>query len=217
MNKNLKHFQMNFGLSLFWSTTLILVIVSGTTTIVHDGLASAEVIAEVEEGNDLEVSAADASAPQVCVQSDQRPACQARPGALDFTPFKIKSEGVGQCLRPSGGSTQENVAIMLSNCENTQSRFWIQKRAPYGLGFQLENMKSGKCIQRVGSQLLQRTCALGGRHTRYQTWNFKKTAPLGSGKLLRSWTGCASALGNVQAQMAHCINDSNRRWYQTAN
>ena len=217
MHNDLNHYQVNVGLSLFWSMTVIFVGVCGTTTIALDASALAEVIAEVEVGNDAEVSAADASAPQVCVQGDLRPACQARPGALDLTPFKIKSEGVGQCLRPSGGSTQENVAIMLSNCESTQSRFWIQKRAPYGLGFQLENMKSGKCIQRVGSQLLQRTCALGGRHTRYQTWNFKKTAPLGSGNFLRSWTGCASAIGNVQAQMAHCINDSHRRWYQTAN
>ena len=218
MNHDLKCYQVTVGLTLFWSMTLILVIVGGTSTIAHDASASAEILAEVEEGNDAAKSVRRMrSAPQVCVQGDQRPACQARPGALDFTPFKIKSEGVGQCLRPSGGSTQENVAIILSNCENTQSRFWIQKRAPYGLGFQLENMKSGKCIQRVGSQLLQRTCALGGTHMRFQTWNFKKTAPLGSGNLLRSWTGCASALGNVQTQMAHCINDSNRRWYQTAN
>ena len=56
--------------------------------IAHEASASAEVIAEVEEGNDAEVSAADASAPQSCVQGDQRPACQARPGALDFTPIQ---------------------------------------------------------------------------------------------------------------------------------
>ena len=217
MNHDLKYDKVNVGLTLFWSMTVMFVIVCGTSTILDDASAWAEVIAEVEEGHDAAVSEADANAPQVCVQGDQRPACQAQPGALDFTPFKIKSERMGQCLRPAGGSTQENVAIILSNCQNTQSRFWIQKRAPYGLGFQLENMKSGKCIQRVGSQLLQRTCALGGTHMRFQTWSFMKTAPLGSGNLLRSWTGCASALENVQTQMAHCINEANRRWYQSAN
>ena len=217
MNHDLKGDKVNWGMSVFWFMTMILVMAGGTTMIAGYTSASAEVIAEVEEGPDAAVSAADANAPQVCVQGDQRPACQARPGALDSRPFKIKSEGLGQCLRPSGGSTQENVAIILSNCENTQSRFWIQKRAPYGQGFQLENMKSGKCIQRVGSQLRQRTCVLGGSYMRFQTWSFKETVPLGSGSLLRSWTGCAAALGNVQAQMAHCRNDSNRRWYQTAN
>ena len=217
MSQDLKYDRVNIGLTVFWSMTVIFVIICGVSTISNTTSAWAEVSAEVEEGTDAAVSAGEANAPQVCVQGDQRPACQARPGALDFTPFKIQSEGTGQCLRPSGGSTQENVAIILSNCGNTQSRFWIQKRAPYGLGFQIANMKSGKCIQRVGSQLLQRTCAVGGNHMRYQTWNFEKSAPLGSGNLLRSWTGCAAALENVQAQMAHCTNDSNRRWYQTAN
>ena len=174
-----------------------------------------EAIAEVEEGNDPEVIVADSNAPQVCAYGDERPVCQDSYAGLDFTPFKIKNESAGQCLRPSGGSTKENVAIILSNCENTKSRYWIQKRVAYGLGFQLENMKTGKCIQRVGSQLLQRTCSLGGSQIRYQTWNFHDTPPLEAGSFLRSWTGCAHALGNAQAHMARCQNDSDRRWYQT--
>ena len=215
MNRDINQEQVPCTVTAFSFMTFAFAIVCGTALIGGVGLVSAESLAEVEEGNDPAVTATDASAPQVCIHDDQRAACQAQPGAMDYMPFKIRNESAGQCLRPSGGSTKEHAAIVLSDCADTKSRFWIQKRVPNGQGFQLENMKSGKCIQRVDSRLLQRTCELGGSTIRYQTWSFKETAPFGSGHFLRSWTGCASGLGNGHTQMEHCVNNANHRWYQT--
>lgn len=157
--------------------------------------------------------------PQDCVENDERPACQVKPRGLNFIPIKIKSEARNRCLRPSGGSTGENVEIILSTCSNTKSRRWFKKYGVFAGGYRLENMNSGKCIQRVGDRLRQRTCAnsMQADAARNQTWAFQGTPPFGSGDFMKSWTGqggCVRAISNSRVRMSNCLNNSNRRWYQ---
>ena len=178
-------------------------------------------IAEVEAGDDPELPASESAGPEDCVENDERPACNIKPRGLSFIPMKIKSERQrNRCLRPAGGSTNENVVIILSTCSNTKSRRWFKKPGPFA-GYRLENMNSGKCIQRVGNQLRQRTCAPSTRRNdaKNQMWKFKNTPPFGSGDLLQSWTaqeGCIRANNAATVQIADCQNDSNQRWYQSA-
>ena len=124
---------------------------------------------EVETGEDKPMEGTASDAPQDCVENDERAACQIKPRA-GFLPEKFKSERFrGRCLRPRGGSTRENVEIILSTCSNSKSRYWLQKHGVYAGGNRLENLNSGKCIQRVGDRLLQRTCAGSGDAARNQT------------------------------------------------
>ncbi|MDH5562951.1 MAG: RICIN domain-containing protein [Nitrospirota bacterium] len=180
-----------------------------------------EEIQEVEAGNDPEVAVADSGAPQDCVENDARPACHVKPRGLGFIPIKVKSETSQRCLRPSGGSTNENVEIILSTCSNTNSRRWYREQGVYAGGDKIINMHSGKCIERVGAYLRQRTCANSSNPTsaHNQTWVFQGTPPFGSGDFLKSWTsegGCARAMNSTSVRMSTCQNDANRRWYQAA-
>ena len=178
-------------------------------------------VEETEEGNDPEVKVADAGAPQDCVESDERPACQVRPRGFNFVPVKLKSESRNRCLRPSGGSTRENVSIILSPCSNSKSRYWFKKPAGgYANTYRLENMNSGKCIQRVGNALRQRTCAqFSGSDANNQRWYFQSTPPFGSGDFIGFGVNsgnCIRANSRTRVGVSNCQNDSNRRWYQTA-
>lgn len=178
-----------------------------------------EEIQEVEAGNDPEVEVADSGAPQDCVENDERPECQVKPRGLNLIPIKVRSETTQRCLRPNGGSTNENVEIIMSTCSNTKSRRWFRETGVYAGGDRLVNMNSGKCIERVGTRLRQRTCANSSNPNgaRNQTWKFQGTPPFGSGDFMKSWTaagGCARAVNNTRVRMSNCQNDANRRWYQ---
>ena len=179
-----------------------------------------EEIQEVEVGEDPEVAVSDSGAPQDCVENDKRPACHVKPRSLGSLSLKFKSENTQRCLRPNGGSPRENVEIILSLCSNTSSRRWFKKEGVLGGGYKLENVNSGKCIERVGSKLLQRTCATSTQRARAQnqTWKFGNTSPSGSGDLMRSGTAakkCVEAMNNTVVRMSNCENDSNLRWYQS--
>ncbi len=197
-------------------------------------------VEEIEEGNDPDIEIVDSDTPSDCVEKDKRPACHIKTRGLNFIPIKIKSEvsrisyrtvkrpyGTSKqqqnraCLRPRGGSTREHVKIILSNCKNIKKSIrWFKKDGAYPGGYQLENMNSGKCIERVGRDLLQRTCGRPGQVPRSQTWNFNDTPPFGSGDILESGTlerGCVVATRSGQARMTdNCQNNANRRWYQSA-
>ncbi len=177
---------------------------------------------EADEENEPEVSIANTGGPQDCVEDDKRPACNVKPRGLNFIPIKIKTETAQRCLRPRRGSTGENVEIVLDTCSNkSSSRRWFKKHGVFAGGWKLENMRSGKCIERVGNKLRQRTCANSTQATsaHNQTWKFLNTPPFGSGDLLKSWTaeeGCVRATSSTRVRMSNCQNDSNRRWFQSA-
>ncbi len=213
-----------------------------TTTETESALQNAieEEVEEIEEGNDPDIEIVDRGTPSDCVEKDERPTCHITTRGLNFIPIKIKSEvprvryrtvqrpfGKAKqkrniaCLRPRGGSTKEHARISLSDCNSTKKSLrWFKKDGAYPGGYRLENMNSGKCIERVGTALRQRTCANAGKTARNQTWNFKNTPPFGSGDLIESGAlerGCVRA-GNKLGQvlMSACQNDANRRWYQSA-
>ncbi len=174
---------------------------------------------EVESGEDSPMQGTASGAPEDCVENDERGACHitTRSG---FLPEKLRSEQFrDRCLRPANGSTAENWEVILSTCVNSKSRFWQQKRGALGKGFRLENLNSGKCIERVGDRLLQRTCARGGPAAANQTWAFVPTPPSGSGDFLKPWTpqgGCVLAINPARVRLGNCQNDPDRRWYQSA-
>ena len=183
--------------------------------------AQLPLVEDTEGDNDPEVKVADAGAPQDCVEKDERAACQVRPRAFNFVPVKLKSESRNRCLRPSRGSSNENARIILSRCSNSKSRYWFKKPAGgYANTYRLENMNSGKCIQRVGNALRQRTCAqFSGSDSNNQRWYFQSTPPFGSGDFIGFGVNsgnCMRANNNNTVSVSNCQNDSNRRWYQSA-
>lgn len=176
-------------------------------------------IQEGESGQDSPMEGTGSGAPEDCIEQDTRPACHITPRA-GFLPEKLKSERfTGRCLRPANGSTEENIEIILSTCENSKSRFWLQKRERFGKGFRLENLNSGKCIERMGDRLMQRTCAGFGPSAANQVWVFVNTHPFGSGDFLKPMTpqgGCLLAINPARVRVSSCQNDADRRWYQAA-
>lgn len=208
----------NLGLSALVFT---FVVGCSTTQTPPSEIASVEEIQEVEAGNDPAMEGTDAGAPQDCVDNDERPACHVKSRGLGFVPIKVKSETTQRCLRPNGGSTAENVEIIMSTCSETKSRRWYREQGVYAGGDKIINLNSGKCIERVGTVLRQRTCANSSNPTsaHNQTWVFQGTPPFGSGDFLKSWTsegGCARAMNSTNVRMSTCQNDANRRWYQSA-
>ena len=174
---------------------------------------------EIESGDDSPMKGTASGAPEDCVENDKRGACHITTRA-GFLPEKLRNEQFrDRCLRPANGSTGENMEIILSTCVNSKSRFWIQKQGALGKGFRLENLNSGKCIERAGDRLLQRTCAGGGPSAANQTWAFVPTPPSGSGDFLKPWTpqgGCVMAINPARIRLTNCQNDPDRRWYQAA-
>ena len=228
MSKDRKHFSFTLKWFSFALLSLGLVVGTGLTSAAEANPSGSELvdkaqpmeeIKEVEEGEDPEVAGGDPGAPQDCVENDKRPACHIRPRGLGFLSLKFKSEDIQRCLRPQGGSARENVEIILSLCSNTSSRRWFKKEGVLGEGYKLENVNSGKCIERVGSKLLQRTCVNSKQPARAknQTWNFGNTSPGGTGDLMQSGSNtkaCVAAMNNTVVRMSHCENDSSMRWYQ---
>ena len=229
MSKVKKYLSLSLKCSAYALLSLGLLLGTGLTnavaeenpsaSIVVDEAEPIEEIQEVEVGEDSEVAVSDSGAPQDCVENDKRPACHVKPRGLGFLSLKFKSEDIQRCLRPNGGSAQEDAEIILSLCSNTSSRRWFKKEGVLGGGYKLENVNSGKCIERVGSKLLQRTCAKSTQKTRAQnqTWKFGSTSPSGTGDLMQSGSNakaCVAAMNNTVVRMSHCHNDSNMRWFQ---
>ena len=229
MSKDKKYLSISLKCCAFALLSLGLLLGTGqTNTLAEENPSASDVveegdpieeIKEVEAGEDPEVAGADPGAPQDCVENDKRPACHVKPRGLGFLSLKFKSEDIQRCLRPNGGSAREHVEIILSLCSNTSSRRWFKKEGVLGDGYKLENVNSGKCIERVGSKLLQRTCVTSTERTRAQnqTWKFGSTSPSGTGDLMQSGSNakaCVAAMNNSVVRMSHCENDSNMRWYQ---
>ncbi len=174
---------------------------------------------EIESSQDSPMDGPGSGAPEDCVEQDPRPACHITPRS-GFIPEKLKSERfAGRCLRPANGSREDNIEIILATCENSKSRFWFQKHERSGKGFRLENLNSGKCIERVGDRLLQRTCAGFGPAAANQVWIFVNTPTFGSGDFLKPMTpqgGCLLAINPGLVRVSSCQNDADRRWYQAA-
>ncbi len=216
--------HMNSFLKPLGLCSLSLALLAGCTSknmeSTETAMTETEVV-EVDEGHDPEITVLTTSGPPDCVENDKRPACHVTPRGLNFIPRKIQTETTHRCLRPKRGSTEENIEIVLDSCSNSQSRRWFKKNGVFAGGWKLENMNSGKCIERVGTTLRQRTCvkSIQATSAHNQTWKFLNTPQFGSGDLLKSWTakeGCMRATSSTTVQMTNCQNDSNRRWYQSA-
>jgi len=188
---------------------------------------ASEELEEVEVGNDPEVQVADSGAQQDCVENDERPVCQIRSRGTEFFAVKIKNERVNRCLRPRGGSTRENVEIILSTCANTKSRLWKKefdnRDRSSNKTYRFANVNSGKCIKRIGTILRQVTCAPSGLASNGpEGFRFQKTPPFGSGDIIKSTNisrggGCMEAVGRTRVRLttgSTCNNDSRRRWFQ---
>lgn len=216
--------KMNSFLKPLGFCSLSLALLAGCTGKNMEGTEAAMTKTEVQkadEENDPEITVPTTSGPQDCVEDDKRPACNVTPRGLNFIPLKIQTETTHRCLRPKRGSTEENIEIVLDSCSNSQSRRWLKKDGVFSGGWKLENMHSGKCIERVGAMLQQRTCAnsIQATSAHNQTWKFLNTPPFRSGDLLKSWTaeeGCMHATSSTTVRMSNCQNDSNRRWFQSA-
>jgi hypothetical protein len=182
---------------------------------------------EIEVGHDPEIPGVSSEAPQDCVENDERPVCQIRPRGIEFLAVKIKNEAKKLCLRPEGGSTKENVRILLSECKRTKSRLWKKEFNNRDRGanktYRFVNVHSGKCIKKDGRILRQVTCAASGLAPNGpEAFRFKKTPPFGSGDFIES-TNLAGGAGCMRAGRGRrvnvdpgvCRNDAKLRWYQT--
>lgn len=191
------------------------------------GEGQLEEIKEVEAGNDPEVQVANSGAPQDCIESDERPVCQIRPRGTEFFAVKIKNERFNRCLRPAGGSTRDNVEIILSTCANTKSRLWKKefnnKDHSSNKTYRFVNENSGKCIKKTGTTLRQVTCAPSGLAPNGpEGFRFQQTPPFGSGDIIKSTnltggTGCMQAVNRTRVNLttgSSCNNDPQRRWFQ---
>jgi hypothetical protein len=190
-------------------------------------IAPSEGTQEIEVGHDPEVPGATSGAPQDCVENDERPVCQIRPRGMEFFAVKIKNEAKKLCLRPEGGSTKENVLIVLSECKRTKSRLWKKEfnnrdRGP-NKTYRFVNVLSGKCIKKDGRVLRQVTCASSGLAPNGpEAFQFHKTPPFGSGDFIQS-TNLTGGAGCVRAGRGRrvnlsgdtCPNDAKQRWYQS--
>ena len=230
MSKNTTYLSCSLKCCAFTFLSMGLLLGTGLTNAVAEENPSAseaveeaeptEEMKEVEEGDDPEVKVEDSGAPNDCVENDERPACKVKPRGLDAIPVKLKSESRNRCLRPSGGSTRENRAIILSSCRTTKSRYWFRKKV--GTFYQLENSHTGKCIERVGNGIRQRTCkSFQDPNKNSQMWSFQNTPPFGTGDFVKHYVAptpnnCMRANGNNTITVTTCLNNSNRRWFQAA-
>jgi hypothetical protein len=117
----------------------------------------------------------------VLVPAAPAPAAPAFPFLRGFQLFNVHS---GKCLAIAGGGTADNDGVVQSTCREQRPHLWRMRLVTLTGLFQVENVRSGRCLSAVEStgRVVQYRCDDAGSR-RWRLWDAK-----GTGFFIRSAT-----------------------------
>jgi len=140
---------------------------------------------------------------------------RAVPGVPFLRGYQLINVHSGKCLAIAGAGTADGAAAVQSSCREERAHLWrLRMVSPTGL-FQVQNLKSGRCLSVDGGdgRTVQRQCD-GNRSRRWRV-----TAAEATGLVIRSAVSgrCLTVAGgsrreNAAAVLSTCAPAASRRW-----
>jgi hypothetical protein len=119
----------------------------------------------------------------------------------------------GKCLAIAGDGTADGGAAVQSSCREERAHLWRFRTVPLTGLFQVQNLKSGRCLSAADGRAVQRPCD-GDRSRRWRVWD-ARSARL----VLRSAVDgrCLTVAGgsrreNAPAVLSTCGPGASGRW-----